>query len=46
LLQRCKHPPVSAEDAAALGQLGAIVKALAAAQAAAPANEPASAPKP
>jgi hypothetical protein len=28
---RCKNPPVSAEDAAALGQLGAIVKALAAA---------------
>jgi hypothetical protein len=27
---RCKNPPVSAEDAAALGQLGAIVKALAA----------------
>jgi hypothetical protein len=25
---RCKNPPVSAEDAAALGQLGAIVKAL------------------
>ncbi|HEX3602725.1 MAG TPA: hypothetical protein VHU43_01440 [Steroidobacteraceae bacterium] len=30
---RCKNPPVSAEDAAALGQLGAIVKALAAAKA-------------
>jgi hypothetical protein len=30
---RCKNPPVSAEDAAALGQLGAIVKALAAASA-------------
>jgi hypothetical protein len=29
---RCKNPPVSAEDAAALGQLGAIVKALAAAK--------------
>jgi hypothetical protein len=43
---RCKNPPVSAEDAAALGQLGAIVKALAAAQPAAPASEPASAPKP
>jgi hypothetical protein len=28
---RCKNPPISAEDAAALGQLGAIVKALAAA---------------
>src|ERR1700729_3775647 len=33
---RCKNPPVSAEDAAALGQLGAIVKALAAAKAAGP----------
>ena len=43
---RCKNPPVSAEDAAALGQLGAIVKALAAAKPAAPASEPASAPKP
>ena len=31
---RCKNPPVSAEDAAALAQLGAIVKALAAAKAA------------
>ncbi len=41
---RCKNPPVSAEDAAALAQLGAIVKALAAAKA--PASEPASAPKP
>jgi hypothetical protein len=30
---RCKNPPVSAEDAAALGQLGAIVKALGAASA-------------
>jgi hypothetical protein len=30
---RCTNPPVSAEDAAALGQLGAIVKALAAASA-------------
>jgi hypothetical protein len=41
---RCKNnPPVSAEDAAALGQLGAIVKALAAAQA--PASTPASPPK-
>lgn len=40
---RCKNPPVSAEDAAALGQLSAIVKALAAAQPAAP---PASTPKP
>jgi hypothetical protein len=39
---RCKNPPVSAEDAAALGQLSAIVKALAAAKPA----EPASAPKP
>ena len=43
---RCKNPPVSAEDAAALGQLGAIVKALAAAKAADPATEPASASKP
>jgi hypothetical protein len=43
---RCKNPPVSAEDAAALGQLGAIVKALAAAKPVAPAAEPASAPKP
>jgi hypothetical protein len=43
---RCKNPPVSAEDAAALAQLGAIAKALAAAKAAAPAAEPASAPKP
>jgi len=43
---RCKNPPVSAEDAAALGQLGAIVKALAAAKPAAPAGEPASPPKP
>jgi len=33
---RCKNQPVSAEDAAALGQLGAIVKALAAGSAAAP----------
>jgi hypothetical protein len=33
---RCKNPPVSAEDAAALGQLGAIVKALAASSAAKP----------
>jgi hypothetical protein len=30
---RCKNPPVSAEDAAALGQLAAIVKALGAASA-------------
>jgi hypothetical protein len=30
---RCKNPPVSAEDAAALGQLAAIVKALAGASA-------------
>jgi hypothetical protein len=30
---RCKNPPVSAEDAAALGQLAAIVKALGAAAA-------------
>jgi hypothetical protein len=37
---RCKNPPLSAEDAAALGQLGAIVKALAAAKPAAPASEP------
>ena len=45
---RCKNPPVSAEDAAALGQLGAIVKALAAAKPAAaqPDSPPASAPKP
>jgi hypothetical protein len=43
---RCKNPPVSAEDAAALGQLGAIVKALAAAKAAAPTAAPASTPKP
>src|SRR5580698_10810105 len=43
---RCKNPPVSAEDAAALGQLGAIVKALAAAKAAGSAPEPAGAPKP
>jgi hypothetical protein len=28
---RCRNPPVSAEDAAALGQLAAIVKALGAA---------------
>jgi hypothetical protein len=41
---RCKNPPVSAEDAAALAQLGAIVKALAAAKAAGAAS--ASAPKP
>jgi hypothetical protein len=41
---RCKNPPVSAEDAAALTQLGVIVKALAAAKA--PASDPASAPKP
>jgi hypothetical protein len=33
---RCKNPPVSAEDAAALAQLGAIVKALAAAKGAGP----------
>ncbi len=38
---RCKNPPVSAEDAAALGQLGAIVKALAAAKAAAGPASPA-----
>ena len=43
---RCKNPPVSAEDAAALSQLGAIVKALAAAKPAAPDAPPASAPKP
>src|SRR5258708_10311248 len=51
---RCKNPPVSAEDVAALGQLGAIVKALAATKAPAPAptptpapaSEPASPPKP
>lgn len=43
---RCKNPPVSAEDAAALAQLGAIVKALAAAKAAGAASEPASPPKP
>jgi hypothetical protein len=30
---RCKNPPVSAEDAAALGQLAAFVKALGAASA-------------
>jgi len=41
---RCKNPPVSAEDAAALGQLGAIVKALAAAKGSA--SPPADAPKP
>ena len=40
---RCKNPPVSAEDAAALAQLGAIVKAMAAAKA--PASTPESAPK-
>jgi hypothetical protein len=40
---RCTNPPVSAEDAAALAQLGAIVKALAAAKA--PANGAESAPK-
>jgi hypothetical protein len=40
---RCKNPPVSAEDQAALAQLGAIVKALAAAKA--PANAAESAPK-
>ena len=33
---RCKNPPVSSEDAAALAQLGAIVKALAAAKGAGP----------
>ena len=43
---RCKNPPVSAEDAAALTQLGAIVKALAAAKAAGAASAPASSPKP
>ena len=45
---RCKNPPVSAEDAAALGQLGAIVKAMAAAKppAGVPDSQPASAPKP
>jgi hypothetical protein len=43
---RCKNAPVSAEDAAALAQLGAIVKALAAAKAAGAASEPASSPKP
>ena len=37
---RCKNPPVSAEDAAALAQLGAIVKALAAAKAAGAASAP------
>jgi hypothetical protein len=44
---RCKNPPVSAEDAAALGQLGAIVKALAAAKAPGgqPDGQPASPPK-
>jgi hypothetical protein len=36
---RCKNPPVSAEDAAALAQLGAIVKAMAAAKAPASATE-------
>jgi hypothetical protein len=40
---RCKNPPVSAEDAAALTQLGIIVKALAATKA--PAGAPESAPK-
>lgn len=40
---RCKNPPASAEDAAALAQLGAIVKAMAAAKA--PASTPESAPK-
>jgi hypothetical protein len=39
---RCKNPPVSAEDAAALGQLGAIVKALAAAK---PAETPSQTPQ-
>ena len=39
---RCKNPPVSAEDAAALAQLGAIVKALGAAK---PPTSPADAPK-
>jgi hypothetical protein len=45
---RCKNPPVSAEDAAALGPLGALVKALAAATAGtpAPAQTPASEPSP
>jgi hypothetical protein len=38
---RCKNPPVSAEDAAALAQLGAIVKALAAAK---PAEKPSQIP--
>ena len=40
---RCKNPPVSAEDAAALAQLGAIVKALGAAKA--PAGAADGAPK-
>jgi hypothetical protein len=40
---RCKNPPVSAEDAAALAQLGAIVKALGAAKA--PASPADGAPK-
>jgi hypothetical protein len=40
---RCKNPPASAEDAAALAQLGAIVKAMAAAKA--PASTTESAPK-
>jgi hypothetical protein len=40
---RCKNPPVSAEDAAALAQLSAIVKALAAAKA--PASPPEAASK-
>jgi hypothetical protein len=40
---RCKNPPVSAEDAAALAQLGVIVKALAAPKA--PASTTESAPK-
>jgi hypothetical protein len=40
---RCKNPPVSPEDAAALAQLGAIVKALAAARA--PASAPQTTPK-
>jgi hypothetical protein len=39
---RCKNPPVSPEDAAALGQLGAIVKALAAAK---PAETPSQTPQ-
>jgi hypothetical protein len=43
---RCKNAPVSAEDAAALAQLGAIVKALAAAKAAGAASAPASSPRP